>query len=54
MDHAVTHWILGVRVDYEGLIVDPCIPAHWKEFEVTRQWRGATYQIEVKNPVGVQ
>jgi len=54
MYHAVTHWILGVRVDYQGLIVDPCIPANWKEFEVTRQWRGATYQIEVKNPVGVQ
>ncbi len=54
MYHAVTHWILGVRVDYQGLIVDPCIPANWKEFELTRQWRGATYQIEVKNPVGVQ
>jgi N,N'-diacetylchitobiose phosphorylase len=54
MYHAVTHWILGVRVDYQGLIVDPCIPAEWKEFEVTRQWRCATYQIEVKNPLGVQ
>ncbi|OGO61638.1 MAG: N,N'-diacetylchitobiose phosphorylase [Chloroflexi bacterium RBG_19FT_COMBO_49_13] len=54
MYHAVTHWILGVRVDYNGLIVDPCIPATWKGFEVTRQWRGATYQIEIKNPVGVQ
>jgi N,N'-diacetylchitobiose phosphorylase len=54
MYHAVTHWILGVRVDYQGLIVDPCIPSEWKEFEVTRQWRGATYQIRVKNPAGVQ
>ena len=54
MYHAVTHWILGVRLDYQGLIVDPCIPAGWKGFEVTRQWRGATYQIEVKNPGGVQ
>jgi N,N'-diacetylchitobiose phosphorylase len=54
MYYAVTHWILGVRVDYLGLIVDPCIPANWKEFEVTRQWRGATYQIQVKNPMGVQ
>ena len=54
MYHAVTHWILGVRVDYQGLIVDPCIPAGWKEFEVTRQWRGATYQISVENPAGLQ
>jgi N,N'-diacetylchitobiose phosphorylase len=52
--HAATHWILGVRPGYSGLTVDPCIPADWKEFEVTRQWRGATYHIQVKNPTGVQ
>ena len=39
---AATRWILGVRLTFEGLIVDPCIPADWREFEVTRQWRGAT------------
>ena len=54
MYYAVTHWILGVRPDYLGLIIDPCIPANWKKFEVTRRWCGATYQIEVKNPQGVQ
>lgn len=54
MYHAVTHWILGVRVDYTGLIIDPCIPAGWQEFELTRRWRDATYQITVKNPQGVQ
>jgi N,N'-diacetylchitobiose phosphorylase len=36
------------------LIVDPCIPAGWKEFHVTRRWRGATFAITVKNPSGVQ
>jgi N,N'-diacetylchitobiose phosphorylase len=51
---AVTHWILGVRPGYDGLEVDPCIPSRWKEFRVTRQWRGATYRIEVLNPNGVQ
>ena len=54
MYHAVTHWILGIRVGYTGLIIDPCIPADWPEFEVIRRWRGATYQITVKNPLGVQ
>jgi len=34
--------------------VDPCIPADWKEFQVTRQWRGATYRISVRNPDGVE
>jgi N,N'-diacetylchitobiose phosphorylase len=52
--HAVTHWILGVRPGYTGLTIDPCIPADWGEFEVTRQWRAATYYIKVLNPNGVQ
>jgi N,N'-diacetylchitobiose phosphorylase len=51
---AVTRWMLGVRLSFDGMIVDPCIPGDWKEFRVTRQWRGATYEITVKNPHGVQ
>ena len=51
---AATRYILGVRPDFDGLIVDPCIPHDWKEFEVVRKWRGATYNIKVKNPDGVQ
>ncbi len=51
---AVTRWILGVRLTFDGLVVDPCIPADWKQFEVTRQWRGATYKIKVENPDGVE
>ncbi len=54
MYHAVTHWILGVRVTFNGLVVDPCIPADWPGFEVIRQWRGATYHITVQNPNHVQ
>jgi cellobiose phosphorylase len=30
--------------------VDPCIPTKWDGFEITRKWRGATYEITVKNP----
>jgi N,N'-diacetylchitobiose phosphorylase len=52
--HAVTHWILGVRPGYDGLTIDPCVPSDWKEFEITRQWRGAVYTITVKNPNRVQ
>jgi N,N'-diacetylchitobiose phosphorylase len=54
MYHAVTHWILGVRPSYTGLIIDPCIPASWSDFDLSRSWRGATYNIAVKNPMGVQ
>jgi len=43
-------WILGIRPTFEGLVVDPCIPAAWDGFRVQRQFRGAHYMIEVKNP----
>ncbi len=49
----IAQYILGIRPDYNGLIVDPCIPSGWKGFEITRKFRGATYQIKVENPNGV-
>ena len=52
--YAATQYILGVRPEFNGLHVDPCIPADWKEFSVTRRWRGSTYHIHVTNPDGVE
>lgn len=46
-------YILGIRPEYDGLRVDPCIPASWEGFEVSRKFRGATYHIRVSNPDGV-
>jgi N,N'-diacetylchitobiose phosphorylase len=51
---AATRWILGIRLDFDGMIIDPCIPADWKEFEIKRQWRGATFHIKVANPNSVE
>jgi N,N'-diacetylchitobiose phosphorylase len=51
---AVTRHILGVRLTFDGLVIDPCIPSAWPGFSVSRQWRGATYEISVENPDGVQ
>ncbi len=50
---AISQYILGVKPDYDGLIVNPCLPKAWKGFEVTRKFRGATYHISVSNPKGV-
>jgi len=47
---AATQHILGVRPTYGGLTIDPCIPRAWPGFKVTREFRGATYHIEVRNP----
>jgi cellobiose phosphorylase len=50
---AATQWILGIRPEHDGLRVDPSLPADWEGFEATRRFRGATYQITVRKPVGV-
>jgi cellobiose phosphorylase len=47
-------WILGIRPAFDGLIIDPCIPSSWKKFTVRRTFRGATYNIAVENPEGVE
>jgi len=46
-------YILGVRPEYGGLRIDPCIPKHWKKYSIHRKFRGANYEITVKNPKGL-
>jgi len=48
--YAITQYILGVKPDYDGLSINPCIPTKWDGFKMTRKFRGATYKIEVSNP----
>jgi len=50
---AASSYILGIQPQYHGLSVDPCIPKAWGQFKVKRQFRNATYDIEVRNPDSV-
>jgi cellobiose phosphorylase len=50
---SVSQGLLGIKPDYRGLRIDPCIPHVWSGFTATRHFRGDTYQITVKNPKGV-
>ena len=50
----VSKYILGIRPDYDGLIIDPCIPDTMGGFTAKRKFRGNTYHITVKNPAHVQ
>ena len=52
--YAATRYLLGIRPGFDTLVIDPCIPADWKGFHVTRKWRDAVYEIEVQNPNGVE
>ena len=54
MHQSITEWVLGLRSDYGGLIIDPKIHRDWKEFSVKRNFRGALYEITVKNPNGAE
>ena len=48
--YSITQYILGIRPQYEGLMIDPCIPDSWDGFSVQRRFRGKTICITVKNP----
>lgn len=52
MFFAASQYILGVRPDYDGLIIDPCIPPEWKEVVVEREFRGARFVIKIVNNSG--
>ncbi len=44
----VAEWVLGVRPDWDGLRVDPCLPPSWRGARMRRRWRGATYDIRIE------
>lgn len=48
LHNIMTEWILGVRPVWEGLLIDPCLPAHWDGFRMRRTYRGHTLDIRVR------
>jgi cyclic beta-1,2-glucan synthetase len=53
MYRAALEWVLGLRVQGENLLFDPCIPHNWPEFEIVFRHRSSRYEISVENPLGV-
>jgi cellobiose phosphorylase len=45
---AITQWVLGIRPEFDGLRIDPVLPAGWPGFSAVRRFRGATYKISVR------
>jgi len=45
--------LLGLRVQGDKLLIDPCIPRGWPEFEIFYRHKSARYEISVENPLGV-
>lgn len=48
--YSATRYVLGIRPEVEGLRIDPCIPAAWEGFAVTRLFRGKRWKITIHNP----
>ncbi len=47
---SATHYMLGIWPDFDRLQINPCIPKDWDGFKVSREFRGAKYEIQVENP----
>ncbi|KAF2872652.1 glycoside hydrolase family 94 protein [Massariosphaeria phaeospora] len=45
---ALVEGLCGLRGDKEGLRVEPQLPKEWPGMKVTRLFRGATFEVEVK------
>jgi cellobiose phosphorylase len=43
---AITQWILGIRPVYDGLEINPVVPAAWQEFTIQRKFRGTKLNFE--------
>ena len=44
----ISQFILGIYPTHKGLMVNPCVPKDFGDFKITRKYRGATYNITVK------
>jgi cellobiose phosphorylase len=49
----ITETVLGIQPTIGGLKIDPHIPRSWRQYEVSREFRGAIYHIRVSNPLRV-
>jgi cyclic beta-1,2-glucan synthetase len=45
--------ILGFKLQGERLMLDPCVPRWWRDFEITYRRGRTTYRIRMENPLGV-
>lgn len=42
---ALLQYVLGIRAEFEGLRLQPCLPAEWRECSFIKTFRGAVYEV---------
>ena len=45
--------LFGVKGDRQGLVIQPQLPGHWSQARVTREFRGATFEITMRRQPGL-
>ncbi len=45
--YAATQWLLGIKPEYDGLTVEPCLPSGIKTLKVHRVFRDAEYDLTI-------
>ena len=46
---AVSQYILGIRPDFDSLVVAPSLPGEIDALDIRREWRDAVYDIHIEN-----
>ena len=49
---AISQGILGIKPDYQGLTIDPCLPGELSNIHVSRLFRDSRYEIDIENKAG--
>ena len=47
--YTVSQYILGIRPEFDGLRIEPCLSKDIKECNITRKYRGTLYRISIIN-----
>ena len=45
--------LFGLKGEGDGLVIRPQLPSHWSRAKVVREFRGATFQIEIRRESGI-
>ncbi len=50
---AASQWILGIRPDWDGLVIEPALPAAIGRLRIERLFRGVRYIVNIETIVGL-
>lgn len=48
LHRVVSEWVFGIRPDWSGLRIDPCLPPSWSSVRMTRPWRDSIFDIRIE------